>query len=94
MEVLAAIATMIVLAIAAVVQPARAECPVGWHVANLKPSGAFSCGKAPARGTCETTAGCNEPARDPEIAGRIYCTGGRQPIQGYDGRTVGCQAVH
>ncbi len=88
------LATLVILGLAAIVHPTRAQCPTGWHVANAKPSGAFSCGKAPPRGVCETTAGCSDPARDPEIRGQLYCTGGSQPIQGNDGRTVGCQAVH
>jgi len=92
---LAILASIAVLAIAAVCRPARARCPIGYDLrTGIRRDGRFACWPNPV-GDPEWDGTWQRPERgkqpDGIIHGRIYCTGGAQPITGTDGRTVGCQ---
>jgi len=94
-----AIASVILLCYSVIVQPARAECWPGWYVANLRPSGAYTCHRVPGGDTLYDGAGGfpdRTVDRTGEVHGRIYCTGGSHPIvvlahREADARVVGCQ---
>lgn len=79
--------TWAIIAIAAVADPRRANCPAGWHVEGVRPSGATTCRRAPQIDTAEDDA---HPEPDPAYGIAIHCTGGTSPIV-VDERTVGCQ---
>jgi hypothetical protein len=71
----------------------RGKCPVDWSVNGVRPTGSYEClGPLKPRGCGESAISppCMRPASS---LGRIYCTGGSQPIV-IDHRTVGCQARH
>lgn len=93
MDPLMMLVSIVVLAACAIVHPSRAQCPPGWHVGTLKPSGRFECTDTAAAGVCDTKAGCDSSERDPSFIGRIYCSGGAVPITNSNGRAVGCQRV-
>jgi hypothetical protein len=90
MIILTGALSFVALAWCAATHPTAARCPSGWHVATLKPSGAFACALTPERRVCDSKGGCDDDKPDPEVRGRLYCTGGAVPIQGTDGRAVGC----
>jgi hypothetical protein len=97
-DIACAIASVILLCYSMAVEPDHAECWPGWYVANLRPSGVYTCMRVP----------CGDPLYDGaggfpdrtvdlsgEIRGRIYCTGGSHPIvvlarRDADARVVGC----
>ena len=93
MSALASLATMLVLALCAIVQPSKAVCPTSWHVSTVLPSGVFGCARDPARNLCDSKGGCDDASVELDVRGRIYCTGGAVPVQRGDGRTVGCMRV-
>jgi hypothetical protein len=93
MSALVTLVSMLVLALCAIVQPSKAVCPTAWHVSTVLPSGEFGCARTPAVELCASKRGCDDDTPDPEVRGRIFCTGGAVPIQRGDGRTVGCMRV-
>lgn len=90
---LVTLVSMLVLALCAIVRPSKLSCPLSWHVSTVLPSGEFGCARNPASGVCDAKAGCDDNTPDPEVRGRIYCSGGSVPIQRGDGQTVGCMRV-
>lgn len=75
-------------------RPERARCPDGYDVrAGIRRSGDFECWPRPV-GDPDYDGTYGKPERgtqsDAIIRGRIYCTGGTQPIV-VDYLTVGCQ---
>ena len=92
LDVLAAIGTIALLLVAMCARPLEGQCPRGFYVDGVRPSGVYGCIPAPPR---EPDARGHEPdpppRNDPEVESRIYCTGGTIPIVCND-RVVGCQA--
>lgn len=77
--------SVLVLAVAMLLQPARAACPHGWVQAGVDRAGAFSCVHELVGRDWDPKA--YRPAGT--VYGRIYCSGGTVPLQ-VDERTVGC----
>ena len=75
-------------------RPRQARCPVGHDLrTGIRTSGEFECWRSPPGNSLYDGAG-GFPERSPQskaiLSGRIYCTGGGQPIV-VNERTVGCQ---
>lgn len=91
---LAALVTCAALTYAWCVHPARARCPAGHDLrTGIRRDGHFECWPAVVGDPLyDGAAGYPERGRqsDAILTGRIYCTGGTQPII-VDYRTVGCQ---
>lgn len=84
-DLLAAIAGLLLLAVSFALQLDRVDFNAGW-IANVRPDGSFALRRQPA-GVNYTDEGDDPPG---VLRSRIYCTGGSRPIAiGY--RTVGCQ---
>jgi hypothetical protein len=92
---LAILISIIVLAAAAVCRPTHASCPIGYDLrTGIRRTGDFECWPVPV-GDPDWDGTWQRPERsvqpDGVLEGRLYCTGGMQPLAGDDGRTVGCQ---
>jgi hypothetical protein len=95
-----AIASRVILLIAFVIRPTSARCPEHWHHSGIRPSGDFECTREPV-GSKDMDGTWQHPERSVvppgALQGRIYCTGGTEPIVVTDratrsaARTVGCQ---
>ena len=83
----------ILLAAGFMIRNDQAHCPPSWHNTGVRPSGNFSCVRAPVGDPRQDgTFGQPDTSVVPpgEIRGRIWCTSGMHPIV-VDDRTVGCQ---
>lgn len=77
--------SFLVITVAAVVRPERAQCPRGSYLhTGVRRDGRFECAR--------TLIGPENDAVQPPgiLHGRIHCTGGAQPITVSE-RVVGCQ---
>lgn len=95
MTALAILISIAILAISSVCRPSRARCPAGYDLrTGIRRSGHFECWPSP-DGDPDYDGTWQRPERSVQredvLTGRIYCTGGAQPIAGDDGSTVGCQ---
>ena len=95
-ELLAALASMVVLLLADWRRPSSARCPAGWMLLEgVRPNGEFACFTPMDPPGCGDLEGTNVPCKRPHrVSGRIYCTNGQQPIINDGWVTVGCQARH
>lgn len=86
--------SFILLFSGAITRPQRAQCPPGWWLAEgVRRDGSFACYHVPIGDTVRDARGIvSDPSTQPpgEIRGRIYCTGGAQPIIDRND-VVGCQ---
>jgi len=85
--------SVLVLGVTSITKPSTARCPKGWSLSTgIRRSGDFSCWPAPVGGNDDVLTGRQTAIQPPgELRGKIYCTGGTEPIVGYDGVSVGCQ---
>lgn len=93
-EMLVVVLALAIAAIAMCTHPSRANCPDGHDLRmGIRRSGDFECWSRPV-GDPDYDGTFGKPERSvqpgPVYRGRIYCTGGAQPIV-VDYRTVGCQ---
>lgn len=78
---------------AAVLRPPRMRCLPGFHADGVRRSGYFECARpygcrdmrGPRGGWTSTCDG------EDRYGGKLWCTGGTEPILDRDGCTVGCQ---
>ncbi len=80
-ELLAAIASLLLLAASFVVRPERVTFRAGW-LNGVRPDGWYELRRQPRFSDDETPPGA--------VRSRVYCTGGARAIA-VDYRTVGCQ---
>lgn len=75
-------------------QPDRADCGPDMFSDGIRPSGAYTCLRKPGGDPRFDGAG-GSPDRTIDRpgwrVGRIWCTGGTQPVAWSDGRHYGCQ---
>jgi hypothetical protein len=90
-EVLFALAAIVLLCGSMALRPAHARCPPDWYVEGVRPSGVSRCLPSPPRDCGEPVPPHNGPcpADARELPVRIYCTGGSRAIV-VDERTIGC----
>ena len=96
-EVFFCFVSIVCLMLAMVAHPTRATCPTGWYLSmGIRRSGEFLCQPVPVGGDDDVLTGKDTAYQPPgTIHGRLYCTGGAQPIVDIrTGRSVGCQRVH
>lgn len=89
------VVSLALLALAAVVRPHRARCPVGMDLrTGIRQDGSFECWAHPVGDPEWDGTWRRSPDRSVQPAwqfvGQIYCTGGARPLV-VDERTVGCQ---
>ncbi len=97
LDLLCAIATVVVLCCAAVTRPTSARCPWDSDLrTGVRDDGRFICWPHPVGppGVEDWDGTWQRPERSVQptwrLGGRVYCTGGARPIV-VDYRTVGCQ---
>lgn len=82
-EILFVFVSVFLLLFSAVFKPTDAQCPRGWFVEGIRPSGYFYCKPSPTGGAYS---GGFEQLDDGSIQppgylhGRLYCPHGTQPI--------------
>lgn len=83
---------ILLYALFALTRPVQLQCPPGYFVEGVRPTGASRCLEdMPGGPDCRGARACTDERVQRELPLQIYCTGGTCPIVGRDGRTIGCQ---